>query len=162
MDEGPINGATTTTTERALRAIRDLRGKLDAVERRQNEPVAIVGIGCRFPGADDAASFWQLLLSGADPLGDVPADRWDIDALYSPDPQARGKTLSRQGGYIRDLDKFDAAFFGISPREAPFIDPRQRLVLTAAWHPAGSIGGKPDLGRYWHIDERLPSVDHRG
>lgn len=133
-------GTSATTTERALRAIRDLRAKVDSLERRQSEPVAIVGMGCRFPGARDLAAFWDLLLSGTDPLGPVPAERWDIASLYSPDPQARGKTVSREGGYLPGLDGFDAAFFGITPREAPFIDPRQRLILETAWEALEDAG----------------------
>ncbi|MFG1372206.1 type I polyketide synthase [Xanthobacter oligotrophicus] len=143
-------GSSATTTERALRAIRDLRAKVDVLERRQGEPVAIVGMGCRFPGAADLSDFWDLLVRGEDPLGPVPQDRWNIDSLYNPDPQARGKTVSREGGYLPNLDRFDADFFGITPREAPFIDPRQRLVLETAWEaledagiPADRIAGSP-------------------
>lgn len=133
-------GSSATTTERALRAIRDLRAKVDVLERRQGEPVAIVGMGCRFPGAADLSGFWDLLVRGADPLGPVPQDRWNIDSLYNPDPQARGKTVSREGGYLPNLDRFDADFFGITPREAPFIDPRQRLVLETAWEALEDAG----------------------
>ena len=143
-------GSSATTSERALRAIRDLRAKVDVLERRQGEPVAIVGMGCRFPGAADLSGFWDLLVRGADPLGPVPQDRWTIDSLYNPDPQARGKTVSREGGYLPNLDRFDADFFGITPREAPFIDPRQRLVLETAWEaledagiPADRVAGSP-------------------
>ncbi|MDI4656772.1 type I polyketide synthase [Xanthobacter autotrophicus] len=133
-------GSSATTTERALCAIRDLRARVDLLERRQSEPVAIVGMGCRFPGAADLAAFWDLLVRGEDPLGPVPQDRWNIDSLYNPDPQARGKTVSREGGYLPNLDRFDADFFGITPREAPFIDPRQRLVLETAWEALEDAG----------------------
>ncbi|MFG1270237.1 type I polyketide synthase [Xanthobacter sp. DSM 14520] len=133
-------GSSATTTERALRAIRDLRAKVDVLERRQGEPVAIVGMGCRFPGAADLSGFWDLLVRGEDPLGPVPPDRWNIDSLYNPDPQARGRTVSREGGYLPNLDRFDADFFGITPREAPFIDPRQRLVLETAWEALEDAG----------------------
>lgn len=133
-------GTAATTTERALHAIRDLRAKVNTLERRQSEPVAIVGMGCHFPGAQDLLAFWDLLLSGIDPLGPVPEDRWDIASLYSPDPRARGKTVSREGGYLPGLDTFDAAFFGITPREAPFIDPRQRLILETAWEALEDAG----------------------
>ncbi|MFG1241400.1 type I polyketide synthase [Xanthobacter sp. V7C-4] len=133
-------GSSATTTERALRAIRDLRAKVDVLEQRQGEPVAIVGMGCRFPGAADLSGFWDLLVRGEDPLGPVPPDRWNIDSLYNPDPQARGRTVSREGGYLPNLDRFDADFFGITPREAPFIDPRQRLVLETAWEALEDAG----------------------
>ncbi|GGC48558.1 type I polyketide synthase [Chelatococcus reniformis] len=128
------------TMERALRAIRDLRGKVASLEQRQDELIAIVGMGCRFPGASNLAAFWKLLVEGRDPLGPVPSDRWDIDALYSSDPLAPGKTVSREGGYLPGLDTFDAAFFGISPREAPFVDPRQRLILETAWEALEDAG----------------------
>jgi len=131
------------TAERALRAIRDLRMQLDALEARQTEPIAIVGMACRFPGAENLQAFWDMLIAGTDPLGEVPAERWDIDAYYNPSLQAPGKTVTREGGYLPDLDKFDAAFFGISPREAPYIDPRQRLVLETSWEALEDAGIPP-------------------
>lgn len=140
-DATPDDG---NTMERALRAIRDLRARVASLEQGQgvgqDDPVAIIGMGCRFPGAGDLQEFWNLLVEGRDPLGPVPADRWDISALYSRDPQAPGKTITRDGGHLPGLDRFDAAFFGISPREAPFIDPRQRLVLETAWEAIEDAG----------------------
>ncbi|UOM34326.1 type I polyketide synthase [Acuticoccus sp. I52.16.1] len=139
----PQGSSPASLSERALQAIRDLKAEVKRLEGAGRAPVAIVGMGCRFPGAADLEGFWELLVSGADPMGPPPADRWNIDAFYSPDPDAPGKTVAREGGYVPDLDKFDAAFWGISPREATFIDPRQRLVLETAWEALENAGIAP-------------------
>jgi acyl transferase domain-containing protein/NADPH:quinone reductase-like Zn-dependent oxidoreductase/acyl carrier protein len=97
------------------------------------EPIAVVGIGCRFPGgADSPEAYWNLLRDGVDAVGDVPADRWDVDALYDPDPAAPGKMSARSGGFLREVDRFDAHYFGILRREAERMDPQQRLFLEVA------------------------------
>ncbi len=100
-----------------------------------HEPIAIIGMACRFPGgADDLSSFWTILGDGVDAIGLVPSDRWDVDALYDPDPDAPGKLSTRWGGFLAGrVDAFDAAFFDISPREARDMDPQQRLFLETAW-----------------------------
>ncbi len=97
------------------------------------EPIAIVGIGCRFPGAHNPESFWELLRDGVDAITEVPPDRWDVDAFYDPEPGTPGKMYTRYGGFIDQVDQFDPSFFGISPREAERMDPQQRLVLEVAW-----------------------------
>ncbi|HEY9740894.1 MAG TPA: thioester reductase domain-containing protein [Coleofasciculaceae cyanobacterium] len=97
------------------------------------EPIAIIGIGCRFPGAKDPESFWQLLHNGVDAITEVPKERWDIDAFYDPEPGTPGKMSTRWGGFLEQVDQFEPSFFGISPREVERMDPQQRLVLEVAW-----------------------------
>lgn len=97
------------------------------------EPIAIIGIGCRFPNANNPESFWKLLRNGIDAIASVPKDRWDVDAFYDPDPATPGKMNTRWGGFLDRVDQFDPNFFGISPREAERIDPQHRLVLEVAW-----------------------------
>ncbi|HEX6042106.1 type I polyketide synthase, partial [Longimicrobium sp.] len=108
------------------------------------EPIAIVGIGCRFPGADGPEAFWRLLWEGTDAVTEVPADRWDVDALYDPDPAVPGRMTTRWGGFLDGVDRFDAAFFGIAPREAARMDPQQRLLLEVAWEALEDAGLDPD------------------
>ncbi len=131
--------------KRAILELREMRARLDEVERRRTEPIAIVGLGLRFPGgANDPASFWQLLHDGVDAITEVPADRWDVDAYYDPDPLAPGKMSTRQGGFVVDVDQFAADFFGISPREAIRMDPQQRLLLEVAWEALERAGQSTD------------------
>jgi phthiocerol/phenolphthiocerol synthesis type-I polyketide synthase C len=106
-------------------------------------PVALVGLACRFPGAADLAEFWSLLKAGKDAVSEIPDDRWDVDAYYHSDPAKPGKMYTRAGGFIADIDKFDAGFFGISPREARRIDPQQRLLLELTWEAFESAGIVP-------------------
>ena len=107
-------------------------------------PVALVGLACRFPGAADLEEFWSLLKAGRDAVGEIPDDRWDVDAYFHPDPAKPGKMYTRAGGFIADIDKFDAGFFGISPREARRIDPQQRLLLELTWEALESAGIVPE------------------
>src|ERR1051325_10931241 len=109
----------------------------------EEEPVAIVGMACRFPSAEDPAALWRLLCSGRDAMREVPADRWDVRAYYDANPARPGKTATRQGGFLDNLDQFDAAFFGISPREAAHVDPRQRLILELGWEALEDAGIPP-------------------
>ncbi|GAX39733.1 beta-ketoacyl synthase [Tolypothrix sp. NIES-4075] len=97
------------------------------------EPIAIIGTGCRFPGANNPESFWQLLRNGVDTITEVPKERWDIDALYDPKPATPEKMNTRCGGFLEQVDQFEPSFFGISPREAEPMDPQQRLLLEVAW-----------------------------
>ena len=106
-------------------------------------PVAVIGVSCRFPGAGNPAEFWSLLRDGIDAVGPIPEDRWDVAATYHRDPTKPGKTYAREGGFIADIDKFDAAFFGISPREARRIDPQQRILLEMTWEAMEDAGIVP-------------------
>ncbi|MEH3129196.1 MAG: polyketide synthase [Mycolicibacterium neoaurum] len=107
------------------------------------EPLAIVGIGCRFPGdADTANRFWRLLLDEVDATGDVPATRWNAQRYHDPNPAKMGKVVTRRGGFLSEIDQFDPQFFGISPREAHSLDPQQRLLLEVTWE-AFEDGGIP-------------------
>ncbi|HEY4997198.1 MAG TPA: beta-ketoacyl synthase N-terminal-like domain-containing protein, partial [Solirubrobacteraceae bacterium] len=110
-----------------------------------DEPIAIVGMGCRFPGGvTDPESFWHLLDQGIDAISEVPPERWDIDAWYDPDPDALGKMTSRWGGFLEDLDQFEPTFFGLSPREAPSVDPQERLLLETTWEALERAGLRPE------------------
>ena len=136
MSNSSENNEQLTTLQNALFALKKLRARLDAIEYAETEPIAIVGMSCRFPGgANDLGSFWRLLQNGEDAIIEVPADRWDVDEYYDPDPDAPGKMYTRWGGFLQHVpvDAFDAAFFGISPREAMSMDPQQRLLLEVAW-----------------------------
>lgn len=118
--------------KRALLAVEEMSARLELAQRAQNEPIAICGIGCRFPGgANDAESFWQLLRDGKDAVTEVPPTRWDANT--------NGGNI-RFGAFIDNVDQFDAAFFGISPREATHMDPQQRLVLEVAWEALEDAG----------------------
>ena len=133
--------ANLSPLKRAVLALDEMKAKLDALERAKHEPIAIVGIACRFPGGvDDPQSFWLALEAGFDGIVEIPADRWDVDALYDPDPAADGKMTSRWGGFIDGPAEFDAAFFGIAPKEAAAMDPQQRLLLEVAWHAFEDAG----------------------
>ncbi|MEK7327740.1 MAG: polyketide synthase, partial [Chloroflexota bacterium] len=137
--------AQLSPLKRALLALENMQAKLDAVERQRTEPIAIVGLGLRFPGdANDSESFWRLLRDGVDAIAEVPADRWDINAYYDPDPDAPGKMSSRWGGFVKRVAEFDAQFFGIAPREAASMDPQQRLLLEVAWEALEHAGIAPD------------------
>ncbi len=114
-----------------------------AVARRSSvscEPVAIVGLSCRFPKAPNLAAFWRLLVDGTDAIADVPPERWDADRLFSPDITAPGKINNKYGGFLTQIDRFEPLFFGISPREAVQMDPQQRIMLELSWEALEDAG----------------------
>jgi acyl transferase domain-containing protein/acyl carrier protein len=125
----------TQRLKRAFVAIETLQARLAHVEYERTEPVAIVGMGCRFPdGGNSPEDYWQLLRDGVDAISRVPADRWDADRYYDPDPMQQGKINTRNGGFLdSDVYAFDPHFFGISPRETLQLDPQQRLLLEVVW-----------------------------
>lgn len=129
--------------QKAALAIKELRARLDAAEAARSEPVALVGMACRFPGASDCDTFWRLLEEGRDAIAEVPAARWDLAHYFDANPNAPGKINTRYGGFIDRVDSFDAAFFGISAQEAERMDPQQRLLLQTAWHALEDAGLPP-------------------
>jgi acyl transferase domain-containing protein len=129
-----------TPLQNAIYLLKQTQARLAAYERAQAEPIAVIGIGCRFPGGENPAAYWRVLRDGVDAIREVPADRWNIDDFYDPDPTAPGKMNTRWGGFLDGVDEFDAEFFGISPREAVRVDPQQRLLLEVAWEALEDAG----------------------
>src|SRR5215471_10673340 len=103
--------------------------------------IAIVGVGCRFPGGiNHPDAFWKLLAEGREAVSDVPADRWNVKRFYDAEPGILGKSIARRGGFVDGIDQFDRQFFSISPREAPYVDPQHRLLLETAWEAIEDAG----------------------
>ncbi len=135
-------GQAAVTRQAMLQALKEARTRLEAFEQAKTEPIAVIGLGCRFPGgANDPDQFWSILQEGVDAVIEVPSDRWNIDDYYDPDPEIPGKMYTRYGGFLREpIDQFDPEFFGISPREAMRMDPQQRLLLEVSWEALEHAG----------------------
>ncbi len=141
MANDSVQAEQLSPLQRSFLLIETLEAKIERLQYAKREPIAIVGMGCRFPGGvDNPASFWQLLRQGGDGVTEIPATRWDIDKYYDPDPDVPGKMYSRSGGFLEQVEQFDPQFFGISPREAVSIDPQHRLLLEVAWEALENAG----------------------
>ncbi|MFN8494510.1 MAG: type I polyketide synthase [Caldilineaceae bacterium] len=128
QETGPLS-----TAQRVLVALKEARAQLAAAERAKHEPIAVVGLGCRFPGAANPTAFWQLLQQGGDAIGEVPRTRWNVDEFYDASLEYDDTMNTRWGGFLDQIDQFDPAFFGLSNAEAAAMDPQQRLLLEVSW-----------------------------
>ena len=138
---------TIETLARHLTASLDEAFSVDGVDPRrlmESEPIAIIGIGCRFPGSSGPQAYWQSIRDGVDAITEVPADRFNLGDVYDPDPTVPGKINTRWGGFLENVDQFDPQFFGISPREAARMDPQQRLLLEVTWEALEDAGQAPE------------------
>src|SRR5215475_14173498 len=145
MDRVSKEHGQLSPLKRVFLKLEEMQARLDASERSQREPMAIIGIGCRFPGrADNPEAFWRLLRDGVDAVTEIPPDRWDADAYYDLNPDAPGKMSTKWGAFLAQVDEFDPQFFGIAPREAVSMDPQQRLLLEVSWEALENAGQAPD------------------
>ena len=144
VSQVPGDAPALSPLKRAFLALEEAQARLARAEGTMREPIAVIGVGCRVPGADDPAAFWRLLAEGRDAIGPIPRGRFDIEAYYDPDPDAPGRFAVREAGFIRDVAGFDPSFFGISRREANGMDPQQRLLLEVSWEALEHAGQAPD------------------
>ena len=129
--------------QKAALALRAAERKIKKLEQAQSEPIAVVGMACRFPGSPSIEAYRSLLQNGTDAISEVPSERWSLEELFDPNPSAVGKINTRFGGFIENVDQFDASFFGIAPLEARLMDPQQRLGLELVWHALEDSGLRP-------------------
>lgn len=145
-EDGKSNAAKDSSDrlKRTFLALKKTQKELSNLKFKQREPIAIIGIGCKFPGGvNNTNDYWQLLLDQRDAISEIPEDRWDNDAFYDADSSTLGSIATRHGGFIDDPDLFDANFFDISPREARSLDPQQRLILEVTWEALENAGIRP-------------------
>lgn len=144
-DNTASGGGELSAAKKALVEIRRLRARVDELEASQRrEPIAVIGMACRFPGAGSPGELWELLRAGSDEIREVPEDRWPSAAYYDADRSVAGRMSTRWGGFVDGIDRFDPLFFGMSPREAESTDPQQRLLLEVSWEALEDAGLPPD------------------
>ncbi len=145
MNNTQDNTSDLSPLQRSLLVIERLKSKIQDLENAKTEPIAIVGMACRFPGsANDPQKFWELLSNGVDGISEVPPDRWDINDYYHPQPGTPGKMYTYEAGCIQNTEYFDPQFFNISPAEAMTIDPQHRLLLEVSWEALENSGNIPE------------------
>ncbi len=135
--------ASLSPAQRRLLEQRMLEKRI-AGQKSRAEPIAIIGMSCRFAGARNLAEYWQVIRQGIDAISEVPPSRWDLDELYDPTGTQSGKMFTKWGGFIDGIDQFDPQFFGITPREAARMDPQQRLLLEVSWEVMENAGRPAD------------------
>ncbi|XXY19856.1 type I polyketide synthase [Sorangium sp. So ce216] len=145
-DTDPPAAPNLSPLRRAILSMEKMEARLAVLEAAKTEPIAIIGVGCRLPGgADSPAALWRILEDGVDAVGEVPASRWRAaETAQLPGMSAEQQRAMRWGGFVKDVDLFDARFFGVSPREASSLDPQQRLVMEVAWEALEHAGQAPD------------------
>jgi acyl transferase domain-containing protein/acyl carrier protein len=161
----------------ALLEIKKLRSELAQSKETGSEPIAIIGMECRFPGkAVNLKGFWELLKNGEDAITEVPSSRWNMNDFYDSNSETPGKTYTKHGGFLQSVDEFDPLFFGISPREAASMDPQQRILLEVAWQALCNANQNPkelkgtqtgvfvgistnEYGRYFLEQQKLENID---
>ena len=144
----PSDANKFSPNQQALLKIRELKQQLEEARQASNagEPIAIVSMACRFPrSATSPELFWESLVKQVDEVGEIPEDRWDLEAFYDEDPEVPGKMYARRGVFLDQLDMMDPEFFGISPREATWVDPQQRLLLEVGWEALERAGWTPEV-----------------
>jgi acyl transferase domain-containing protein len=145
MNSSSPNIDSRSALAAALDELRQRRAEIELLRKQRTEPIAVIGMACRFPGGSDTPEqFWQLLDEGRSAIREVPPERWNVRAYYDSDPATPGKMATRFGGFLREVDRFDTNFFGISPRECHSLDPQQRLLLEVAWEALENANLTPE------------------